>query len=138
MAEFLQKGGILILWSRSEGGFYENQLLEAVGSTMRFTEPAEADSTTKFNKEQPWCADLTRSQFFRHTGGPALEPGDGSWLVKTDKGQTVLAREAVGGGIFAAGCPFLENEAIDLSDRYMLTNFLVSATKQTIFIMMPH
>lgn len=116
VAEFLQKGGILILWSRSEDGIYENQLLEAVGSTMRFTEPAEADSTSKFNKEQPWCADLTRSQFFRHTGGPALEPGDGSWLVKTDKGQTVLAREAVGGGIFAAGCPFLEDEAMDLSD----------------------
>lgn len=115
VADFVKNGGILILWPGSESGEYENQLLEAVDSTLRFGAAAEADSCTEFNRNQSWCAGLTKNQFFSHGDGLAVEPGNGDWLVKNGEEQVVLAWEDLGGGIFAAGSSFAEDEAMPLS-----------------------
>jgi len=116
VADFVEKGGVLILWPGSETGENENRLLEAVGSNLRFGAAAEGGSCTAFNKKQPWCAGLTKNQFFSHKDGFSIEPGSGVWLVKTGEEQTVLAWEDLGGGIFAAGSAFLEDEALSLSE----------------------
>jgi len=115
-AAFLQNGGTLIIWSSSESKGYENQLLEALGSSLRFGTAAAAESCTNFNKTQTWCADLTKDQFFRHGDGVTVDPGSGSWLVKNRSGQAVLAWENIGGGIFAAGSAFLDNDVMPLPD----------------------
>jgi hypothetical protein len=83
---------------------------------MRFGAAAEADSCTTFHTNQSWCAGLTKNQFFSHGDGWAVEPGGGVWLVKNGEEQTVLAWEDLGGGIFAAGSAFLEDEAMPLTE----------------------
>ena len=114
VADFVKNGGILILWPGSEAGEYENQLLEAIGSTLRFGAAAEGDSCTEFNRNLSWCAGLTNNQFYSHGDGLAVEPGSGDWLVKNREEQVVLAWENLGGGIFAAGSAFPEDEAMPL------------------------
>lgn len=129
VAEFVQNGGALILWSSSENSQYENQLLEAIGATLRFGAAAAEDSCINFNKTQPWCAELTKSQFFRHSGGYAVEPGNGVWLVKNGGDQVVLACEDIGGGIFAAGSAFLEDDAMPVAESL----WEIPRANQTIF-----
>lgn len=116
VAAFVEKGGTLILWPGSETGEYENQILEAVGATMRFGAAAEADSCTFFNLDQSWCAGLTGDQFFSHGDGRTVEPGSGVWLVKKEEEQAVLAWEDIGGGVFAAGSAFLQDAQMPLTE----------------------
>ena len=115
VAAFVENGGTLILWPGSEDGAYENQLLEAVGSTLRFGAAAEGASCTVFHTAQSWCAGLTKDQFFRHEDGLSVEPGSGVWLVKNGDDRAVLAWEDLGGGVFAAGSAFLEDGAMPLA-----------------------
>lgn len=118
VAAFLEDGGSLILCGSEGDNIYENQLLEAIGSGLRLSGSVEAASCTDFNRTLSWCKDLTKNQFFRHGGGCAVEPGQGSWLVKTPGGQIVLACEDTGHGgtVFAAGSSFLNDDVMPLSD----------------------
>ena len=128
-AQFLEEGGILILWPGSENNGYENALLEALGSTMRFGEAAEADSCTNFNVAPPWCKDLTKEQFFHHSDGFAVETNGATGLVKSSEDHVVLAWDDVGGGIFAAGSAFLQDEAMPLPENV----WAVPRANQSIF-----
>lgn len=129
VAEFLQNDGILILWPGKEDTGYENQLLEALGSTMRFGAAVPAASCTGFNKDQPWTKGLTKDQIFRHSDGYALDPGEGSWLMKIVNGPIVMGWEDIGGGIFAAGSPFLQDDVMPLPDSI----WAIPRANQTIF-----
>ena len=116
LAAFLEGGGTLILWCGGESAGPENQLLQALGSRMRFGADAAGDSCTGINKNHALTSGLTANQFFVHTDGRSVEPGNGTALVKTGKGQTVLAWDSIGGGILAAGSPFLEDAQLAMSD----------------------
>lgn len=129
VAEFLQGGGTLILWPGATYTGYENQLLEALGSTVRFGAALPAASCTDFHADSPWTEALTEDQFFRHGDGYALEPGEGTWLVKTDGGATVLAWEDIGGGIFTAGSAFLTDDLMPLPESV----WAVPRANETVF-----
>lgn len=118
VAEFIENGGTLILCGSEGDNVYENQLLEAIGSTLRLSGSVGAESCRTFNDGLSWCKDLAEGQFYRHESGCAVDPGQGSWLVKTAEEQTVLACEDTGHGgtVFAAGSSFLNDDAMPVSD----------------------
>ena len=110
VAAFLEGENTLILSGCPEG----NAFLEAIGSTLRFESTAvPAGSSAVFRSNSPWCEDLSPSQYFLHSDGTSVDPGDGQWLVKDKEERVLLAWEKVGGGnVFAAGSFFLADEML--------------------------
>lgn len=111
---FVQAGGSLILLGGSGENSRGNQLLETIGSALRFgSDTIPAGSCAIFRTDSPWCAGLKEGQVFRHPEGCSVSGG--SWLVKAASGDAVLLaceETGQGGTIFAAGSTFLLDELL--------------------------
>ena len=103
VAEFVSCGGELLVCADDPTRAGElNRLLATVGSSMYFTEELQEHRPREFNRQEDLCAGVNEKQLFYVKRGCALEPGEGTWLVKDQ--HILLAREEVGSGsILACG-----------------------------------
>ena len=110
LLRFLESGGSMILLAGPEDFGCENSILEAAGSLLRFGDALVPEgSTNRFNREAPWCKNLTKAQLFRHGKSRTLTSDCGGWLVKDGSGEHILLgcqQTPWGGTIFAAGSAF--------------------------------
>lgn len=132
VGQFLETGGNLILLAESEDSEYENVLLEAIGSSLRFGDTVlPAGTSTHFNTTAPWCENLSGNQVFLWEESRVLDPDRGSWLVKDASGnQALLSCEQTqwGGTIFAAGSGFLLDSQMPLRP----SSWLLPSANQTL------
>ena len=111
-AEFVSSGGKLLLCASDPARAGElNRLLAAVGSTISLGRELPEHRPQEFNTADPLCAGINENQRFYMTGGCAVDPGNGTWLVR---GQEILmAREAVGmGEVLVCGSLMVEDAAL--------------------------
>lgn len=128
-AQFAENGGTLILCGQAGSASRLNPILTAANSTMRLNDDTAVDDVNNggapdalfpavFNSGAQWCAGITREQFYSQHSGCTVDPGNGTWLVKSN-GDVLLAWEELpsGGKIFAAGCFFLMDREMPLPEN---------------------
>ena len=134
---FAENGGTVILCGQSDMGDLSlhtsgelNKLLEAMGATVRLNDDtASSISTNVFNPDSGLTKSLTQEQTYTQRAGYTVNPGNGTWLVKsrsvdangqdTGKGAVLLAFEKLSGGgkVYVSGGLFLEDSAMKEPDN---------------------
>lgn len=139
---FAESGGTVILCGQSDLGDLSglhtsgelNRLLEAMGATVRLNDDAASStpnvvSTNVFNPDIGLTKSLTQEQTYTQRAGCTVNPGKGTWLVKsrsvdangqdTGKGAVLLAFEKLSGGgkVYVSGGLFLADDAMKEPDN---------------------
>lgn len=130
---FVESGGTVILCGQADKGHTSgemNKLLEAMGATVRLNDDtASSISTNVFNPDSGLTKSLTQEQTYTQRAGCTVNPGNGTWLVKsrsvdangqdTGKGAVLLAFEKLSGGgkVYVSGGLFLEDSAMKEPDN---------------------
>lgn len=134
---FVENGGTVILCGQADKGHTSgemNKLLEAMGATVRLNDDAASStpnvvSTNVFNPDIGLTKSLTQEQTYTQRAGCTVNPGKGTWLVKsrsvdangqdTGKGAVLLACEelANGGKVYVSGGLFLADDAMKEPDN---------------------
>lgn len=134
---FAENGGTVILCGQSDMGDLSlhtsgelNRLLEAMGATVRLNDDtASSISTNVFNPDSGLTKSLTQEQTYTQRAGCTVNPGNGTWLVKsrsvdangqnTSKGAVLLAFEKLSGGgkVYVSGGLFLSDDAMKEPDN---------------------
>lgn len=125
---FAESGGTVILCGQADKGHTSgemNKLLEAMGATVRLNDDtAGSISTNVFNPDSGLTKSLTQEQTYTQRAGCTVNPGNGTWLVKsrsmdTGKGAVLLAFEKLPGGgkVYVSGGLFLEDSAMKEPDN---------------------
>lgn len=134
---FVENGGTVILCGQSDMDDRNlhtsgelNRLLEAMGATVRLSDDtASSISTNVFNPDSGLTKSLTQEQTYTQRAGCTVNPGNGTWLVKsrsvdangqdTGKGAVLLAVEELPGGgkVYVSGGLFLSDDAMKEPDN---------------------
>lgn len=134
---FVENGGTVILCGQSDMGDRNlhtsgelNRLLEAMGATVRLNDDtASSISTNVFNPDSGLTKSLTQEQTYTQRAGCTVNPGNGTWLVKSrsvdangqdaGKGAVLLAFEELPGSgkVYVSGGLFLEDSAMKEPDN---------------------
>ena len=135
---FAENGGTVIICGQADmedrNGLHTsgemNKLLEAMGATVRLTDDtASSISTNVFNPDSGLTKSLKPEQTYTQRAGCTVNPGNGTWLVKsrsmdadgldTGKGAVLLAFEELSGGgkVYVSGGLFLEDSAMKEPDN---------------------
>ena len=130
---FAESGGTVILCGQADKGHTSgelNRLLEAMGATVRLNDDtAGGISTNVFNPDSGLTKSLTQEQTYTQRAGCTVNPGSGTWLVKsrsvdadgqdTGKDAVLLAFEKLPGGgkVYVSGGLFLEDNAMKEPDN---------------------
>lgn len=134
---FAESGGTVILCGQSDMGDLSlhtsgemNKLLEAMGATVRLNDDtASSISTNVFNPDSGLTKSLTQEQTYTQRAGYTVNPGNGTWLVKsrsvdangqdTGKGAVLLAFEELPGSgkVYVSGGLFLSDDAMKEPDN---------------------
>ena len=134
---FVENGGTVILCGQADKGHTSgemNKLLEAMGATVRLNDDAASStpnvvSTNVFNPDIGLTKSLTQEQTYTQRAGCTVNPGNGTWLVKsrsvdangqdTGKGAVLLAFEKLSGGgkVYVSGGLFLEDSTMKEPDN---------------------
>ncbi len=134
---FVENGGTVILCGQSDMGGRNlhtsgelNKLLEAMGATVRLNDDtASSISTNVFNPDSGLTKSLTQEQTYTQRAGCTVNPGNGTWLVKSrsvdangqdaGKGAVLLAFEKLSGGgkVYVSGGLFLADDAMKEPDN---------------------
>lgn len=126
VAEYAAWGGSVLLCGQAGNaacGTPElNRLLAAMGSSLRIgTDPVldpvlnggspDLIHTETINRTHALCGRVTQNQVYRHASGCSVDPGRGTWLVRSGSG-TLLAAETLSGGgtVLASGSLFLSDD----------------------------
>ncbi len=115
---FLDYGGTVVICGHPGKTAELNALLSGIGSTMAIGQRlSNLDRSCRYNEAHLLTKNLKSSQLFHHSGGCALDPGEGVWLVQDPESQSVLlAAESVGSGmILLSGSQFLSDKALPTS-----------------------
>ena len=134
---YVENGGTVILCGQSDMGDRNlhtsgelNRLLEAMGATVCLNDDtASSISTNVFNPDSGLTKSLTQEQTYTQRAGCTVNPGNGTWLVKsrsvdangqdTGKGAVLLAVEELPGGgkVYVSGGLFLEDSVMKEPDN---------------------
>lgn len=134
---FAENGGTVILCGQSDMGDLSlhtsgelNRLLEAMGATVCLNDDtASSISTNVFSPDSGLTKSLTQEQTYTQRAGCTVNPGNGTWLVKsrsvdangqnTSKGAVLLAFEKLSGGgkVYVSGGLFLSDDAMKEPDN---------------------
>lgn len=134
---FVENGGTVILCGQSDMGDRNlhtsgelNRLLEAMGATVCLNDDtASSISTNVFNPDSGLTKSLTQEQTYTQRAGCTVNPGNGTWLVKSrsvdangqdaGKGAVLLAFEELPGSgkVYVSGGLFLEDSAMKEPDN---------------------
>lgn len=130
---FVESGGTVILCGQADKGHTSgemNKLLEAMGATVRLNDDtASSISTNVFNPDSGLTKSLTQEQTYTQRAGCTVNPGNGTWLVKSrsvdangqdaGKGAVLLAFEELPGSgkVYVSGGLFLEDSAMKEPDN---------------------
>lgn len=130
---FVENGGTVILCGQADKGHTSgelNRLLEAMGATVRLNDDtASSISTNVFNPDSGLTKSLTQEQTYTQRAGCTVNPGNGTWLVKsrsvdsngqdTGNGAVLLALEKLSGGgkVYVSGGLFLSDDAMKEPDN---------------------
>ena len=134
---FAENGGTVILCGQSDMGDLSlhtsgelNKLLEAMGATVRLNDDtASSISTNVFNPDSGLTKSLTQEQTYTQRAGCTVNPGNGTWLVKSrsvdangqdaGKGAVLLAFEELPGSgkVYVSGGLFLSDDAMKEPDN---------------------
>lgn len=130
---FAENGGTVILCGQADKGHTSgemNKLLEAMGATVRLNDDtASSISTNVFNPDSGLTKSLTQEQTYTQLAGCTVNPGNGTWLVKSrsvdangqdaGKGAVLLAFEELPGSgkVYVSGGLFLEDSAMKEPDN---------------------
>lgn len=134
---FAESGGTVILCGQSDMGDLSlhtsgelNKLLEAMGATVRLNDDtASSISTNVFNPDSGLTKSLTQEQTYTQRAGYTVNPGNGTWLVKsrsvdangqdTGNGAVLLAFEELPGSgkVYVSGGLFLSDDAMKEPDN---------------------
>lgn len=134
---FVENGGTVILCGQSDMGDRNlhtsgelNRLLEAMGATVRLSDDtASSISTDVFNSDSGLTKSLTQEQTYTQRAGCTVNPGNGTWLVKsrsvdangqdTGEGAVLLAVEELPGDgkVYVSGGLFLADDAMKEPDN---------------------
>ena len=144
---FAENGGTVILCGQSDMGDLSlhtsgelNRLLEAMGATVRLNDDTawdeennggtpDAASANVFNPGGDLTKSLKPEQTYTQRAGCTVNPGNGTWLVKsrsvdangqnTSKGAVLLAFEKLSGGgkVYVSGGLFLSDDAMKEPDN---------------------
>ena len=134
---FVENGGTVILCGQSDMGGRNlhtsgelNKLLEAMGATVRLNDDtASSISTNVFNPDSGLTKSLTQEQTYTQRAGCTVNPGNGTWLVKSrsvdangqdaGKGAVLLAFEELPGNgkVYVSGGLFLSDDAMKEPDN---------------------
>lgn len=134
---FAENGGTVILCGQSDMGDLNlhtsgelNKLLEAMGATVRLNDDtASSISTNVFNPDSGLTKSLTQEQTYTQRAGYTVNPGNGTWLVKsrsvdangqdTGNGAVLLAFEELPGSgkVYVSGGLFLSDDAMKEPDN---------------------
>lgn len=134
---FAENGGTVILCGQSDMGDLSlhtsgelNKLLEAMGATVRLNDDTACSiSTNVFNHDSGLTKSLTQEQTYTQRAGCTVNPGNGTWLVKSrsvdangqdaGKGAVLLAFEELPGSgkVYVSGGLFLEDSAMKEPDN---------------------
>lgn len=134
---FAENGGTVILCGQSDMGDLSlhtsgelNKLLEAMGATVRLNDDtASSISTNVFNPDSGLTKSLTQEQTYTQRAGYTVNPGNGTWLVKsrsvdangqdTGNGAVLLAFEELPGSgkVYVSGGLFLSDDAMKEPDN---------------------
>ena len=134
---FAENGGTVILCGQSDMGDLSlhtsgelNRLLEAMGATVCLNvDTASSISTNVFSPDSGLTKSLTQEQTYTQRAGCTVNPGNGTWLVKsrsvdangqnTSKGAVLLAFEKLSGGgkVYVSGGLFLSDDAMKEPDN---------------------
>lgn len=134
---FVENGGTVILCGQSDMGGRNlhtsgelNRLLEAMGATVRLNDDtASSISTNVFNPDSGLTKSLTQEQTYTQRAGCTVNPGNGTWLVKSrsadangqdaGKGAVLLAFEELPGSgkVYVSGGLFLADDAMKEPDN---------------------
>ena len=134
---FAENGGTVILCGQSDMGDLSlhtsgelNRLLEAMGATVRLNDDtASSISTNVFNPDSGLTKSLTQEQTYTQRAGCTVNPGNGTWLVKSrsvdangqdaGKGAVLLAFEELPGSgkVYVSGGLFLSDDAMKEPDN---------------------
>lgn len=121
---FAENGGTVILCGQADKGYTSgemNKLLEAMGATVRLNDDtAGSISTNVFNPDSGLTKSLTQEQTYTQRAGCTVNPGSGTWLVKSRSTDAVLlAVEGLSGGgkVYVSGGLFLEDNAMKEPDN---------------------
>jgi len=149
-AEYAASGGSIVICGEADNrtpGFHSavelNKLLAAIGSSMTVEDNLVQDPVNngaapdllypdEINRTDPRCAGVSENQVFCFSSGCSIDPGDGTWLVKSsataspqdadNDGQgggesgslTLMAYEPLcaGGMVLACGSLFLRDDCL--------------------------
>lgn len=140
---FAESGGTVILCGQADKGHTSgemNKLLEAMGATVRLNDDTawdeennsgtpDAVSANVFNPGGDLTKSLKPEQTYTQRAGCTVNPGKGTWLVKsrsvdangqdTGKGAVLLAFEKLSGGgkVYVSGGLFLSDDAMKEPDN---------------------
>ena len=134
---FAENGGTVILCGQSDMDDRNlhtsgemNKLLEAMGATVRLNDDtASSISTNVFNPDSGLTKSLTQEQTYTQRAGCTVNPGNGTWLVKSrsvdangqdaGKGAVLLAFEELPGSgkVYVSGGLFLSDDAMKEPDN---------------------
>ena len=130
---FAESGGTVILCGQADKGHTSgelNRLLEAMGATVCLNDDtASSISTNVFNPDSGLTKSLTQEQTYTQCAGCTVNPGNGTWLVKsrsvdangqdTGNGAVLLAFEKLSGGgkVYVSGGLFLSDDAMKEPDN---------------------
>lgn len=134
---FVENGGTVILCGQSDMDDRNlhtsgelNKLLEAMGATVCLNDDtASSISTDVFNPDSGLTKSLTQEQTYTQRAGCTVNPGNGTWLVKsrsvdangqdTGKCAVLLAVEELPGGgkVYVSGGLFLSDDAMKEPDN---------------------
>ena len=130
---FVENGGTVILCGQADKGHTSgemNKLLEAMGATVCLNDDtASSISTNVFNPDSGLTKSLTQEQTYTQRAGCTVNPGNGTWLVKsrsvdangqdTGNGAVLLAFEKLSGGgkVYVSGGLFLEDSTMKEPDN---------------------
>lgn len=130
---FVENGGTVILCGQADKGHTSgemNKLLEAMGATVRLNDDtASSISTNVFNPDSGLTKSLTQEQTYTQRAGCTVNPGNGTWLVKSrsvdangqdaGKGAVLLAFEELPGSgkVYVSGGLFLLDDAMKEPDN---------------------
>ena len=130
---FVESGGTVILCGQADKGHTSgemNKLLEAMGATVRLDDDtASSISTNVFNHDSGLTKSLTQEQTYTQRAGCTVNPGNGTWLVKSrsvdangqdaGKGAVLLAFEELPGSgkVYVSGGLFLSDDAMKEPDN---------------------
>ena len=121
---FAESGGTVILCGQADEGHTSgemNKLLEAMGATVRLNDDtAGSISTNVFNPDSGLTKSLTQEQTYTQRAGCTVNPGNGTWLVKSRSTDAVLlAVEGLSGGgkVYVSGGLFLADDVMKEPDN---------------------